>query len=169
MAIKAYITGSGSSGSSGPVNASQVIVDDTHCNLGVNNAQDYFEELCSQINTSASPGFDYGAPGSYTSGDWLLAQGVPSNTSGRLVSFSGAQLRKVEVASPTVSTFTMEIWEHAGNLVAATLLATIVVTAASSGSASFTANITTGKRLGVKVVSGTAQNCNVGLFLSGSY
>jgi len=172
--MRTYITNNKQTGDGGitlPLPLTDTSFDNTACDLDGDPAtgQAAIEALCNRLSVSASPGFTYGFSGPFSDGFYAIADSVPSNRAGRLVSFTGPILRKVEIAGPSVESYTLEVFEHDGNLTNISILATVVVTLSSSGSADLNVSITQGKRLGVRCSAGTGADVNIGLFLAGGF
>ncbi len=119
------------------------------------------------LGVAASPGFTWGRKGTVDPGTYLQNDDVPSNVTGRLVTFTDPTIRKILVTNGSVSTFTLQIQEHDG--VTYTNLTTVTVTAARGSVANVTVPVTSGKQLAVKLISGQANNPVVGIILDGSY
>jgi len=133
------------------------------------NVQDAIEE----IGASASPGYGFGRQGNVGTNTWLLRSGgVPSNKTGVEVSITNPVLSRIDIGNENVNTFEVSIYEHEGDEINLTLLATVSVV--SSRSATFdesnfgTVNITSGRQVAVRVTSGSAQNLGVDITLKGS-
>ena len=118
------------------------------------------------FGASASPGFTWGRKGSAVdTGAYLLNDDVPSNVTGRVITFTDARVIKILVTNGAVGTFNLTIQEHDG--VTYNNLVTVGLTAQRS--AAFTVNVpvTSGKQLAVKITSGQANNPVVGVLLDG--
>lgn len=126
------------------------------------------EELSNIVDTSASPGFTWGASGNITSGSWLINDTVPSNKAGRSIFLSSATLEFVFVRCELASTFNIEVYEHDGTTF--TLITTVIITAARTGDFPIASlPLTTGKELAMKLSTGSAKNPVVGCVLKGSF
>lgn len=108
--------------------------DNANCDLDAENVQEAIDELCANQNVSASPGFSFGRFGAVVAGTWLRRPGnVPSNRAGVSIPLSNPRIRLISCSNQNIDTYTLEIWEHDGDLVGATLLTSITVTAARGG------------------------------------
>jgi hypothetical protein len=132
------------------------------------NVQDAIEE----IGVSASPGFGFGRSGNVTSGTWLLRTGsVPSNKTGVTMGINNPKLKQIDIGNEDISTFDIGIYEHEGNEINLTLLATVSVVSARTGS--FTVLdfgeviATQGRQLAVRITAGSAKNLGVDVTLIG--
>jgi hypothetical protein len=129
--------------------------------------QEGFEELCTLVDTSASPGFTWGRSGTVTANTWLLNESVPSNKSGRTIFLTTATLEEVFVSNEQSSTFDLEIYEHDGTTF--TLLTTQSLVASRSGSFTIASIVLTpGKELAIKLVNGSGKNVTAGVLLNGT-
>ena len=119
------------------------------------------------LGFSASPGFTWGRSGTVNAGFYLLNDGVVSNTTGRLITFTTANLRKILIANENINTFTVVVEERDG--FTGTVLATIPVVASRTKSINLNVPVTPGKELAVKILSGSCKNPVVGVFLDGFF
>lgn len=149
--------------------AEETYFDPANCDqISSENVQGAIENLCQQVDTSASPGFTWGKSGSVPSGAWLLNDTVPSNKAGRRIFLSNATLENVFVASENIDTFDLEIYEHDGTTF--TLLTTVSVVSSRGGSFPIASvSLTTDKELAIKLSSGSAFNPVVGCVLKGTF
>lgn len=128
------------------------------------NVQDALEE----IGASASPGFSWGRSGNSVAGTWLTNEGVPSNKAGRAITFNSPQIVRIFSATEDLDTYTLQIYEHAGNEVSLTLLTSLSVTSSRTGdSGVISVSVTSGRQLAILLSSGTAKNIVVGTILKG--
>jgi hypothetical protein len=129
---------------------------------------DNVQDAISEVKVSASPGFGFGRSGNSPSGTYLQNETVPSNVTGRYVYINNAIVKRVFVGNETISTFTVQISAHDGNLLNLIILGSVTVTAATGGD--FTVNwaVASGKQLAVQITSGSAKNIVAGLELSGT-
>jgi hypothetical protein len=126
------------------------------------------EELANTVDTSASPGFTWGASGNVTAGSWLVNDTVPSNKAGRSIFLSNATLEYVFVRCEVATTLNMEVYEHDGTTY--TLITTVTLTATRAGDFPIASlPLTTGKELAMKLSTGSAKNPVVGCVLRGSF
>lgn len=119
------------------------------------------------LGVAASPGFTWGRKGTANVGTYLQNDDVPSNVTGRLITFTDPVIRKILVTNGAVNTFTITVQEHDG--VTYTNLTTVTVTADREAVANVNVPVTSGKQLAVKITAGTANNPVVGIILDGSY
>ena len=127
------------------------------------------EEVNDTISTSASPGFGFGRSGNTSSGTWLLRTGnVPSNKTGVAIGITSPIVEEISVGNENVSTFDISVYEHEGDEINLTLLGTVSIVAARTGSFSVNWAATSGRQLAVKISSGSAKNPGVDITLSGT-
>lgn len=143
--------------------------DTTENTFSSTNVQDAIEE----IGASASPGYGFGRQGNVGNNTWLLRSGgVPSNKTGVEVSITNPVLSRIDIGNENINTFDVSIYEHEGDEINLTLLATVSVVSARSATfdeSNFgTINITSGRQVAVRVTSGSAQNLGVDITLKGS-
>lgn len=130
---------------------------------------DAIRELAATVGVSASPGFNFGRSGNNSSGTWLQVTGsVPSNRAGITVALTNPEITQVYIANENISTFDVGIYEHEGDEVNLTLLGTVSVVSARTGTFAVSISVTSGRQLATRITSGTSRNCNVGLQLKGS-
>jgi hypothetical protein len=123
------------------------------------------EFIDQKVATSASPGFSWGRSGNVASGAWLQNDTVPSNITGRHTFLKNARIKKVFIANETLSTFTLDIYEHDG--VTYTLLQTITVTNLRKYDESVDTAITYNKELAIQIGTGSCKNIVCGLLIKG--
>lgn len=121
-----------------------------------------------EIKSSASPGFGFGRSGVTSSGTYLQNETVPSNVTGRYVYINSPVVKRVFVSNENVGTYTLEIYEHDGNLINVTLLGSVTVSSALGGDFSVNWATSKGKQLAMMISSGSVKNIVAGLELSGS-
>ncbi len=139
-------------------------------NLGAD-VQTALDNLFSQVQASASPGFTYGRSGTLPAGTWLLVDTVPCNKSSRINFLSSAFIKKVFVANEDPNIIKIAIYTHDGNETNLTLLTTVTTAAARSNIFSVNVSVPSGKQIAVKVADdspSSGKNLDVGLLLSGS-
>lgn len=127
--------------------------------------EDGVEHPFGGFGLSASPGFTWGRKGTVNSGTYLQNDDVPSNVTGRLVTFLNPSIKKILVTNGAISTFTITVQEHDG--VTFTNLTTVTTTADRETVADVNVPVTSGKQLAIKVTSGSANNPVVGIILDG--
>lgn len=95
---------------------------------------------------------DFGKNGNSPSGTWLERSGsVPSNIAGISSLLSMASIRSLACSQEDTATWSVEFYEHSGNLTNLILLDTLSVITSNTGSKSnLSISITTGKQLAVK-------------------
>ena len=124
-----------------------------------------------EVKSSASPGFSFGRTGVTGSGTYLQNETVPSNIAGRWVFINNAVVTSVFISNELITTFSVDIVYHDGNLVGVTLLGTVTVTADNGGSFLVSWPVPTGRQLAARVSASTAnspKNIICGLQLSGT-
>jgi hypothetical protein len=147
------------------LNATNVDFDNTSNGFTSDNVQEALEE----VGSTASPGFSFGRAGLVTAGAWLRRPGgTPSNRTGVYVSINNPILTEINVSNTVIDTYTVGIYEHDGNLVNSTQLATATVTAATGGSTTVSVSMTQGKQLAVKLESGNVFDIGVDIQIKGS-
>jgi hypothetical protein len=147
--------------------AESVPFDNSTNGFTADDVQAAIEEVDSNIQTSASPGFSFGRASNVSAGTWLQCESVPSNKAGRFVYITTPNIEKLFVSNENVSTYTIEIYEHEGNEVNLTLLSSHTVTSAKGDSFTVDVSCTNGRQLALKLSSGSARNVVAGLELSG--
>lgn len=108
-----------------------------------------------ESGASASPGFSFGRSGNVSAGTWLRRPGnVPSNRAGVTIPIENPVVAEVSCSNRNIDTYTLEIWEHEGDLTNDNLLGTVTVTAARGDV--FTVNFPSskGKQIAVRLASG---------------
>lgn len=105
--------------------------------------------------TGASPGFSFGRNGNVSSGTWLRRPGnVPSNRAGVTIPVSNPVIREVSCSNRNIDSYTLEIYEHEGNLVNQVLLGSISVVNARGGTFAVNFPATRGKQVAVRLSQG---------------
>ena len=134
-------------------------------------ASDNVQEAIEEIGASASPGFSFGRSGSLSQNTWLRRPGnVPSNRAGVTVGITNPTIVKVSCSNRNVETYDVEIYEHEGNQINLTLLATVTVTSARGGTFDVSITATENKQLAVRLGStstGNVRDLGVDLILTG--
>lgn len=148
--------------------AQEVPFDNENNDFQSDNVQDAIEEA----GASVSSGFTWGKRGNLTSNEWLLNDDVSSNKSGRPVGTS-SKVAQITVANEKVVSFTIGIYEHDGNSSNLSLLVSVTVSPAATtddfDETDFgVVNLTKGKQLAVKVISGSPKNLIVNLQAKGA-
>lgn len=133
---------------------------------------DAIRETITVVGASASPGFSFGRSGSLSQNTWLRRVGnVPSNRAGVTLDIGSPVITRVACANRNVETYDVEIYEHEGNSLNLTLLGTVTVTGATSGSFAVSFAATQGRQLAVKLGStatGKVRDLGVDITLQGS-
>lgn len=105
--------------------------------------------------TGASPGFSFGRSGAVNAGTWLRRPGnVPSNRAGVTIPVDNPVVREVSCSNRNIDSYTLEIWEHEGNLVNQVLLGTVSVVGARGGTFAVNFPTTRGKQIAVRLATG---------------
>jgi cytoskeletal protein RodZ len=113
--------------------------------------------------------YTFGRGGGSSSGTWLLNEGFVSNKSGRNITLATPVLFRISTATDTVNTYTVQVYQHQGNEVGMTLITSFSVTAAKVGDSGVISHaLSEDKQIAVKVSSGSADNLNVSLYISGA-
>lgn len=110
-----------------------------------------------------APNFLFTRNGAVAASTWLLSGDVPSNQASIHIAYSGLQVSKIYVDNSATNTFELGIYEH--DHVTFTQLGTVTVTAAYGDEFTVAFPVTIGKKLAVKVESGSCNNVNVGVEL----
>lgn len=106
---------------------------DTFIKTGVGDADWTLDGLGSAVVTQTG---DFGKSGNAAANAFLNRAGnIPSNVSGIPIMVSVGAIKSVSCGQEDIATYDIEIYEHEGDFVNATLLFTLTVTAARSGSA----------------------------------
>ena len=137
--------------------------------------QGQLDELAQTAATSASPGFSFGRGSNVNAGTWLYRPGqVPSNKTGVNFSYTNGSLDVISVGTDDTDTYTLEVYQHEGNLVNPVLIATVSVTAQTRAifvkdvDYTQTNPLVQNKQIGVLLSLGSARNIGVDLELSGT-
>ena len=126
-------------------------------------------EITTTAAIAATPGYSWGRQGSSIALTWLLNNGVPSNKSGLPFGLIGGQGKEVTIASSSLSTFELGIYEHDGDENNLTLLDTLSFTnTARTQVFTTTFSITQGKQLATRVLTGSGDDVEVFLTIRGS-
>lgn len=131
------------------------------------NVQDAIEE----VGASASPGYSFGRNGNLSSNTWLRRPGnVPSNRAGVTINITNPVIKSISCANRNIETYTVEVYEHDGNQANLTLLGTVTVVAATSGTFSVNFPATNGRQLAVRLGTsvGSVRDLGVDVTLIGS-
>jgi hypothetical protein len=142
--------------------------DNTTSGLTATDVQAAIDELKSSAASSASPGFSFGRSGNIPASTYLLNETVPSNKAGRNISLYNAYITEIWSNNEDVNTYTVELYSHDGNEINLTLLTTLTITAARSGSLSTNVSVAYGKQIAAKIGSGSAKNVLCGLIVKGT-
>lgn len=130
------------------------------------NVQDAIEE----ITASASPGFTWGRRGNVSAGTYLINEDVASNRTGRRILIDNPIADRVSIDNDRVTTYTIEFFEHDGNLTNFASIGTLTVTGARGDSFDVSLPLTKDKLLGTRLVSFTGnspRNIVVGVVIKG--
>jgi len=133
---------------------------------------DAIRETITVVGASASPGFSFGRSGSLSKNTWLRRVGnVPSNRAGVTLDIGSPIVTRVACANRNTETYDVKIYEHEGNGLNLTLLGTVTVTNATSGSFAVNFPATQGRQLAVRLgdtASGNVRDLGVDITLQGS-
>lgn len=134
------------------------------------NVQEAIEELALTGGSSASPGYTFGKSGNVSSGTYLQQESVPSNITGRTVGVSNGLVVEVDVGSQDADTYDLSIYSHDGDSINLTLLVTVSVVAARTGTFLLgpPVPIAKGKQLAARISSGSCKNPGVVVIVKGS-
>lgn len=128
---------------------------------------DAIRESITISSASASPGFSLGDAGN-TVNSWLKrVGGAPSNKTGLPVNLANAKIVGLNFGAEDPSTATLEIYEHEGDSINITLLASVVIPNVRTENFSLDISVTQGKQLAV-FVNGNVKNPGVDLQLQGN-
>ena len=148
--------------------AESVPFDNENTSFQSENVQDAIEE----IGASASPGFSFGRNGNLSSNTWLRRPGnVPSNRAGVTIDIDNPVITRISCANRNVETYDVEVYEHQGNSLNLTLIGTVTVNAATSGTFSVNFTATRGRQLAVRLgntQTGRVRDLGVDVTLIGS-
>jgi len=148
--------------------AKQIFFDNAGSALVSTDVEAAIKENSNLVQTSASPGFSWGKGGSSGSGDWLRNHEVPSNRTGIVNPVTNGEIVKIFASNSDINTFSIGIYQHDGDEINLTLLHTVTVTAARSGTFVITGvTVTDGKQLAARVTSGNANEVLVGIIIKG--
>lgn len=114
---------------------------------------------------STAPAFMFTRSGNITPGTWLLNGAVPSNVAGIPVAIPAAKIERIMVDNAAQNTFSIGLYEH--DHVSYTQLGTVSVTADYGDEYLTNLPITVGKKLAVKLETGSASNVTVSLQIKG--
>jgi hypothetical protein len=143
-----------------PPVATQVPFDNQGTDFLADNVQDALVES----GVSASPGFSFGRSGLVGAGTWLNRPGnVPSNRAGVTIPVSSPVVREVSCSNRNVDTYTIEIYEHEGNLTNVVLLGSFTVTAARGATFTTSLSTTKGKQIATRLSSSTGSVRDLGV------
>lgn len=147
--------------------ADNVVFDNTSNGFSADTVQSAIEES----GASASPGFSFGRSGNVSGNTWLRRPGnVPSNRAGVTIPIDNPVVSEVSCSNRNVDSYTLEIWEHEGNLTNDVLLGTVSVTSARGGVFTVSFPSTKGKQLAVRLASGggSVRDLGVDVVIKGS-
>jgi hypothetical protein len=130
---------------------------------GTNTVQDALDNLQEGVGTSASPGFSFGRNGRVSSGTWLRRPGnVPSNRAGVTIPIDNPVVKEVSCSNRNIDNYTIELWEHDGDLVNANLLGSVSVINARGDTFSVNFIATKGKQLAIRLSPGSGPVRDIG-------
>lgn len=125
------------------------------------------QEALEEIGASASPGFSFGRSNSVFASTWLTNEGVPSNRAGRYVPIANPTITQLFTSNENINTYTLTFYEHDGDSVNLTQIATLTVTNSRGASLDVDIPVTQGRQLAVRLTSGNARNVVAGIILKG--
>lgn len=145
-------------------------------NVTFNNSTNSFsaedvQAAIEESGASASPGFSFGRSGNVSGNTWLRRPGnVPSNRAGVTIPINNPVISEVSCSNRNIDTYTLEIWEHEGNLTNDVLLGTITVTSARGGTFPVNFTSTKGKQIAVRLQggSGSVRDLGADIVIKGS-
>lgn len=149
------------------LSASNVTFDNSTNGFSADNVQDAIQES----GASASPGFSFGRSGSVSGNTWLRRPGnVPSNRAGVTIPINNPVISEVSCSNRNIDTYTLEIWEHEGNLTNDILLGTVDVVAARGGTFAVNFPTSKGKQIAVRLQggSGSVRDLGADIVIKGS-
>ena len=127
------------------------------------------------VASSVSPGYGFGRSGNVGSNTYLLDKGVPSNITGTPFGLDNGVILAIWCGSQNKDTYVIEVYEHEGDSINLTILASVTVTAtrvlnAKPGDPEFTPSNspTNGRQIACRVSSGSAKELKVTVFLGGT-
>lgn len=148
--------------------ARSIFFDNTGSSLTSENVEDAIKEVQDnlenlEVDASASPGFSFGRNGNVSSGTWLRRPGnVPSNRAGITVPIDNPVIKEVSCSNRNIDNYSLDIYEHDGNLVNLVLLGTISVVAARGGTFSVNFPTTRGKQIAIRLAPGSGNVRDLG-------
>jgi len=126
-------------------------------------------ELSDRVDTSASPGFTWGRSGNVPPGSYLNQEGVPSNTTGRLVPLTSGYIATIFAACEEPTTATIEIQRRDGSTF--TAIASVTLTAERKRTVNLVEGaspVSLNDELAAFVSSGSVKNPGIGIVIKGS-
>lgn len=152
-----------------PPIAEDVEFDPTNCDdITSDNTQGAIDELCAAAQLAASPGYAFGRSGTHSAGTWLIGTETESNKRGLPFGLEEGFIKKITISTQnTPGAFTVEIWEHTGDLTGATLVGS-VTTASTASTEDFLVNWSVSKdiQLAAKISTTSGQKPKeTGVFL----
>ena len=124
-----------------------------------------------ESGASASPGFSFGRSGNVTGNTWLRRPGnVPSNRAGVTIPIDNPTIAEVSCSNRNIDSYTLEIWEHEGDLTNDNLLGTVSVVGARGGVFTVSFPSSKGKQIAVRLASGggSVRDLGVDVVIKGS-
>lgn len=155
--------------------AKSVFFDPTNCDIiDKKNVQGAIEDLCTKIQTAASPGFSFGRQGNISNGTFLNRPGgVPSNRTGVNFGLSNGSLDVIAVGTENLDTYTIKVWQHDGNFINPVEITTVSITSSRKEvlelgvDYTLTNSLVKNKQIAIEITAGSARNLGVDLELSG--
>lgn len=119
------------------------------------------------FKVNSNPGFTFGRSGNCPTGTWLLNDTVPSHKAGRPIFLNDPLLSRVIIRAESPTTCTISVYEHTGGATQV-LISSHGLVASRDADYVVSHALTNGKDLAVRVVSGSAKNIQVSLFIEGT-
>jgi|TARA_R110000851_G_scaffold91621_2_gene199986 phage gp45-like len=131
--------------------------------------QETVKDRLDAVGGQVSPGFSFGRSANVGQGTWLqIVGGVPSNKTGIPIAITNGELSLISVGNEDLNTFEIGIYEHEGDSINLTLIATVIMVNERTRNFPLSVSVTTGRQLAARVTSGSAKNVGVSLQLKGN-
>lgn len=115
--------------------------------------------------SSSSPGFTWTRAGNIPAGTWLQVGASPSNQASHIIDIDNPKMKKLTIATTSISTFDLEFYERDGATF--TLVHTESIAASRVHESNVLVSLTKGTELAVKLSSGAATGLVVDAQLTG--
>jgi len=126
------------------------------------------QEAIEEISNSIKSNYLYSRSNILIPNTWLLNGNIPSNVSGTLIYTNNTQIEKIFVSNEIVNNFDISIYSHDGNNTNLVLLGTVNIISSKGQYFPVSWNVAINKQIAVRLTSGMAKNCIVGLALKGT-